>query len=855
MLVSYRWLTELLPDLDREPEEVAEALSAIGLAVDGVADLRSALRPVVVATVERVEQHPTRPTLSLVTVRVRGDDGPASSSGSLPPSRDLRTFRSTPELTTVVCGAGNVPAPGGQVMYAGLGSRLPGVDFVIAPRDIGGVRSEGMLCSEAELGLEPESDGIWTLPPGSFPAGTRLIDAYPETRDVIFELDVTPNRPDALGHVGVARDLAAYFELDFDPPEADEHSEAGAPIEAALSLQNRAPERCPRYGAALVRGVQIGPSPPEMRWRLHRLGVRPISNVVDVTNWVLLEFGQPLHAFDLARVQEGMIEVRLAREGETITTLDGQVRHLTPGDLLITDGAGPTALAGIMGGQDSEIQADTKDVLLECAHFAPRSIRRTARRLGIHSESSHRFERGTDHGATEAILLRARALLCKLAGGVAAPGTLRADGPAIELPGIELRSERVDRLLGVTVPFKEAVRTLGRLGFNVEYLRDAEHGAKHALVRGASHRPDVNIEQDLIEEIARIRGLDEIPTVLPAIAPQPPRTSGALEREVAGIAVSLGLSEALTYSFVAPSDLVKVKAAPSVVRLLNPLSEERSVLRTSLLPGLLEAVGRARRRGQKRALLFATGAVFLPVGTEHPYSPARPSTREDTTALPYERPTWAAVLAGSRPEHLELKPKDFDVYDAKAIATEMVERLTNKRVTVEPAAPSSLPHLHPRGAARVLIDGVPVGSFGPLHPDVVDAWDLGSGLQVVELDLGTIEAVGKVTPRYRPVPKLPAVTRDLSLLVQDETPAAAVVQAIRAEAGELCESVEIASEFRGGSVPAGQRSLTFRVVYRDPQARLNPDMARTLTDKEIDLIQEKVVARAGRQFGASLRAG
>lgn len=855
MLVSYRWLTELLPDLDREPEEVAEALSAIGLAVDGVTDLRSALRPVVVATVESVTKHPTRSTLSLVTVRIHGGEGPVPSSGSLPPSRDLRSLPPSPELTTVVCGASNVPAPGGQVLHAGLGSRLPGVDFVIASRDIGGVRSEGMLCSQAELGLEAESDGIWTFAPGSFPAGTRLIDAFPEARDVLFELDVTPNRPDALGHVGVARDLAAYFEIDFDPPEAEEVKEAGSAIAQAVSLQNRAPERCPRYGLALVRGVQIGPSPDFMRWRLHRLGVRPISSVVDVTNWVLLEFGQPLHAFDLARVQKSTIEVRLARDGETITTLDGQVRNLTADDLLITDGGGPTALAGIMGGKDSEIQSDTRDVLLECAHFAPRGIRRTARRLGMHSESSHRFERGTDHAVTEAVLLRARALLCKLAGGVAAPGTLRADGAPMELPRIELRSERIERLLGVPVPFKEAVRTLGRLGLTVEYLRDAEHGAKHALVRGASHRPDVNIEQDLIEEVARIRGLDEIPTVLPAIEPQVPRTSGALEREVAGIAVSLGLSEALTYSFVAPSDLEKLKAVAPVVRLQNPLSEERSVLRTSLLPGLLEAVGRARRRGQKRALLFATGAVFLPVGSEHPYSPARPSTREDTTGLPYERPSWAAVLAGSRVEHLELKPKDFDVYDAKAIAVEMVERLTGKRATVQAAEPNRLPHIHPRGAASVFVDGALVGSFGPLHPDVVEAWDLGATLQVIELDLGTIEAVGKVTPRYRPVPKLPAVTRDLSLLILDETPAASVAQTIRAEAGELCESVDIESEFRGGSVPAGQRSLTFRVVYRDPQARLNPEVARTLTDKEIDLIQEKVVARVSRQFGASLRAG
>jgi len=852
MLVSYRWLSELLPELDREPEEVAEALSAIGLAVDGVSDLRSALRPVVVATVEQVDRHPTRPSLSLVTVRVHGGDGPVPPSGSLPPSREMRQV--SPDLTTVVCGASNVPAPGGQVLYAGLGAKLPGVDFVIAPRDIGGVRSEGMLCSEAELGLAAESAGIWTLPPGAFPTGTRIIDAFPETRDVLFEIDVTPNRPDALGHVGVARDLAAFFEIDFDLPEVDEPAAVGPAISTSIALVNQAKDRCPRYGAALVRGVTVAPAPDFMRWRLHRLGVRPISNVVDVTNWVLLEFGQPLHAFDGALVRGGRIEIRLARPGETMTTLDGQVRNLVADDLLITDGEGPTALAGIMGGKDSEIRSTTRDVLLECAYFAPRGIRRTARRLGLHTESSHRFERGTDYGCTELVLERARALLCQLAGGQSAAGTLRADGSAIELPRIELRSDRMDRLLGVPIPFKEAVRTLNRLGLSVEYLRDADHGVKQAVVRGASHRPDVRIEQDLIEEVARIRGLDEIPTVLPAIAPQTPRTSGQLERDVAGISVSLGLSEALTYSFVSPAELDRVRAPKAVVRLQNPLSEERSVLRTSLLPGLLDAVLRARRQGHKRAQLFTLGATFWPVGTEHPYSPARPSTRMDAEGLPYEKPSWAAVLSGPRPEHLDLKPADFDVYDAKAIAIEVVERLAGKRAQVEAAELASVPHLHPRGAGRVLLDGVQVGTFGPLHPDVVDAWDLGAGLMVIELDLGTVEALGKVTPRYRPVPRLPAVTRDLSLVMLETTPAHAVVQAIRAEAGELCESVEIATEFRGGNVPSGQRSVTFRVVYRDPEARRNPEQARTLTDKEIDQVQDKVVARASRQFGATLRA-
>jgi phenylalanyl-tRNA synthetase beta chain len=507
-----------------------------------------------------------------------------------------------------------------------------------------------------------------------------------------------------------------------------------------------------------------------------------------------------------------------------------------------------------MGGAESEISDGTQDVVLECAYFAPKGIRRTARRQGMHTESSHRFERGTDHGMTEFVLDRARQLLCALANGKAAPGVVRDDGEAPALPSIELRSQRIDRMLGVVVPFKEAIRTLTRLGFSIEYLRDTDGDAGEAVIKGASHRPDVNIEPDLIDEVARIRGLDAIPTVLPAIAPQAPRQAGELEKDVAAISVSLGLSEALTYSFVSPSELEALSAPEPVVVLDNPLTEERSVLRTSLLPGLLEALRRARRRGQAQVQLFAMGSIFLPVDAEIPISEARPRQEEDQGFLPAELPCWSALLAGPRPAHLEVNPQPFDVYDAKALALHLVERLTRRRGEVRLLVGEEAPrHLHPRGAAGVFVDGGCVGTFGPLHPDVVERLDLGGTCQVVEMNLGNLEAVGKVTPRYRPIPKLPAITRDMSLVVSDATPARSVASAIQSAAGELCESVEICAEFRGGSVPKGQRSLTFRVVYRDPAARLRPDQARTLTDKEVDSVEKRVLERTARDFGAELR--
>ncbi len=849
MFISLRWLSELLPAAQLDSIETAEALTSLGLAVDGVKDHAEALRPVVIAEVVEVAPHPSRDGLRLVTIKM-GKPAHLSVGSSLPPALPGSQH---PQQLTVVCGAKNVPAPGGLVAFAGLGVKLPGVDFVLTRRDIGGVVSEGMLCSETELGLAESSEGILTFPAGSLESGARFIDVFPEARDVIFELDVTPNRPDALGHVGVARDLSAFLGVELVEPASSPLKESGAPCSSSIAVVNQAQERCPRYGAAVVRDVRIQPSPDFMRWRLHRLGVRPISNVVDITNWLLMEYGQPLHAFDLAHVAGGQLTIRTAVDKEKITTLDGVERDLAPDDLVICDASGPTALAGIMGGQHSEIMATTQDVVLECAYFAPQGVRRTARRQGMHTESSHRFERGTDHGATGRLLDRARYLLSELASGKVAPTPVRADGAELPLPLLELHERRLESLLGVNVPFKNVVEILGRLGLRVEYLVDT-HAGSVASVRGASHRPDIRLEQDLIEEIARVRGLDNIPTVLPAIPPQNPRTSGDLERSAARVAVEIGLSEALTHAFVAAPDLAALHAPLPIISLANPLSEDRSVLRTSLAPGLIEAVRRSRRRGEPRIQLFTIGAIFLPTRDDQALSAARVRQKEDLLALPYEQPTFAAILAGPRDEYMSLKPEQVDIYDAKAIAVEMVERMTHQRARVTHVGRTSLTeHLHPRGAAEISVNGTRVGVFGPLHPDVVEYFDMDGPALLVELNLAAIEALGTVVPRYRPIPKLPAVTRDLSLVVDDKTPADKVVELLLQASGDLCELVDIAAEFRGGSVPAGNRSLTFRMTYRDPKSRLGQADARTLTDKEVDVVFNAALDQVTRQLGATLR--
>ena len=824
MLVSYNWIRELLPALTADANDVALRLSAAGLAVDGVKSFGAALAEVIAVRIVAVEAHPKRNNLKLVTVDKGGSE------------------------QKLVCGASNVPAPGGTVVLAPLGARLPCFPEPLAGREIGGVLSEGMLCSTTELGITESADGILILPEGLAQPGQKLSEVVPSAVDTIYELDITPNRPDARGHDGVARELAALYGLPFAQPEPKVAAENDAKLAELVSVENQDTERCPHYGAGAVLDVEIGPSPLSLAWRLESLGVRAISNVVDVTNLLLQLYGQPLHAFDLDRVRGSKIIVRRAKAGEPFTTLDGVARKLEADDLVICDAEGPSALAGVMGGQDSEIRESTRRVLLECAYFTPRGVRRTARRHGMHTESSHRFERGVDWANVPRVLEHAKALLVELAGGRAVPGAIHAKGELPKLPTIPLRSARLDALLGTPVPFAEATAIVQRLGFTI-----VDESAASANLRGASWRPDVTREEDLIEEVARVRGLDKIPTVLPAIRPEAPRATGKLERDVAEQAVALGLSEALCYAFVNPGDLAKLGAPTAIVELANPLSAERSVLRTNLLPGLIEALGRARRRGEQRVRLFAVGSLFLAPVAKAGAGP-RPRLADDVGKLPHEQPSFAAILSGPRAEHLVLKADDHDVYDAKAIALELVERVTRRRASVRLASEGEgLAHLHPRGRSLVLVGEQVVGRLGPLHPDVIDAFDLGAGAQAIELDLEALGALGQRTPRYEPIPRLPAVTRDFSLVVKDDVAAGSVEGVLSQAGGELCESIEVVADFRGGSVAEGHRSLTFRVIYRDPKARTAPDQARTLTDQEVDAVVSRMLDTAKTSFGATLR--
>jgi phenylalanyl-tRNA synthetase beta chain len=821
MRVSLHWLSELVPGLPADPEKVASALLALGLEVEAVLPFGAGLSPLCVARVVALAPHPSRDRLRLVTV-------------------DLGTGQQT-----VVCGAANVPDPGGLVVLAPLGAHLPAVGITLEARAIGGVTSEGMLCSEKELGLAAEAEGILTFAPGAFAPGTPLLEALPFASDTVFELGITPNRPDALGHIGVARDLAARFGLELVPPKVAALPVDDAKLRQYVAIENRAPSLCPRYGAAVVEGVRVGPSPAWLRYRLHSLGVRPISNVVDITNLLLLEFGNPMHAFDLERVRGKRIIVRTATPKEPMTTLDGVQHELVESDLVIADAEQPSALGGIMGGLDSEIRDDTHVVLLECAYFEPTAIRKTARRLGIQTDSSYRFERGVDFAALPWVLARAAALLAELADGKPVPAVAYFGGELPPLPEIRLRGARVDALLGMHVDFERVEALLAALGF----AKLAE-GQGEATFRGASFRPDVSIEADLVEEVARLVGFEQIPTELPPMLAGAPVRAGKLERECRLAACELGLFEAVCYSFVSKKALDLLSAPSPVVTLKNPFSEEREVMTTSLLPGLLDAAGRAQRHGETSIALFTVGSLFLSPLQSLPDDAVQrmqPRDAADLGRLPEERAAFALLLLGERPAYLE-KPKPFDVYDAKGLACEIIARLSGQTARLGPCQADVL---HPRARAELLVGDQRVGRFGVLHPDTSETLGLVGAACIAELDLTALEQLGKRVPRYSPVPRLPAITRDLAVEAPDELEVAALEAAIVAAAGDLCESVQLFDVFR----PSGsdKRSLAFRLVYRDPKASTDPDSARTLTDKEVEAVQARVLSRVA-ELGAVLRA-
>lgn len=793
MKFSEQWLREWVsPALSTQA--LADQITMAGLEVDAVEPVASDFSGVVIAEVISREPHPDADKLNVCRV----DDG----SG---------------EPVQVVCGAPNVAA-GQKVPFARVGAVLPG-DFKIRKAKLRGVESRGMICSASELGLEEEtSPGILELPP-SAPAGDDF-RAWLSLDDHTIEIDLTPNRGDCLSLKGVAREVGVLNRMAVESPAI---AEQPAVCEDTFPVAVSAPEACPRYVGRVVRGVDVGAETPLwMVERLRRSGVRSINVIVDITNYVMLELGQPMHAFDLAELVR-TIEVRHARDGETLVLLDGQEIALRPDTLVIADADKPLAMAGIMGGEHSGVNEATRDVFLESAFFTPLAVAGQARSYGLHTDSSHRFERGVDPALTWQAIERATELLTRIAGG--RPGPVSETASPDHLPAarrVRLRAERIEQCLNLALPGEEVVEILDRLGMPA--VVEAP-GAWQVSV--PSWRFDVSIEEDLIEELARIHGYNRLPARRPPVrlglsadneARQP---LARLRRQL----VARDFQEAITYSFVAP-DLQGMLAPDAVApRLANPISSDMAVMRASLFPGLVKALMHNLNRQQSRVRLFEAGLVF----------------RGELDSLE-QVPMLGALVAGPRsPEGWAGGRDTVDFFDLKGD----LESLFALSGSADDWRFESATHpaLHPGQTARILRDGRPVGWLGALHPGV--RHELGIRAEVFVFEVEQAALLEGRLPIFAPLSRFPEVRRDLALVVEATVPVQALLDTLREQAGEWLTDLHLFDVYHGRGVAEGHKSLALGLTWQHP--------SRTLNDEEINQLVEAIVAESKHRFGAELR--
>ncbi len=798
MNISYRWLQSLAPDLEATPAELADRLAAWGAPVDEIVDIAANLRDVVVARVVTAQRHPNADRLSLCTVDAGG-----------------------PETLSVVCGAPNVQT-GAFYPFAPVGAALPnGVN--IRRAKIRGETSEGMLCSAAELGLGRDHSGILALH-GTFVPGEPFAGAL-GLDDARIVVDVTPNRGDLLSHLGVARELAGHaVRLPTLPGAGDAGRRAVIEGDAAGTIHIRIDDEaaCPRYLAALLRGVRVGPSPAWLDARLRAIGQRPINNVVDATNFILHELGQPLHAFDAARIGRDRIIVRRAGAGETIRTLDGVDRTLDASMLVIADADRPVALAGIMGGADSEVTDATVDVLLECALFDPRTIRTTRNALGLSTDASYRFERGVDPEGMDTALRRAIDLVQAVAGGTL-EGAAHVGTELEPRRTVVLRARRVEQVLGVPFTTAGIAELLAPIGFDAD-ARDAES----ITVRVPGFRSyDVLREDDLVEEVARRHGYDELPEDLQAfrVGTVEDHPLSRLEDRLRTLFVAEGFYETRSVTFVAEAE--------GDVALLLPLASNESHLRRAVLHTLVHRLESNFARGTADVRLFELGSVFAPAA--------------QAGELPREATHAAAIFTGARaPAHWSGPVPPFDEWDLKALAELLADTLGLQLRPAEGPVPAALqPLLDAPVFALVGADGETVGAAGRLRPAAIDAPAWAGAVWALEIALGP-EMLERREFTLRPLPVFPAIERDLALLMPLSLPAAEVGATIRANAGALLEDVAPFDLFVGKGVPDGMRSVAYRLRFRAAD--------RTLTDDEIDDAVARVLRALEQSHGVTRRA-
>jgi phenylalanyl-tRNA synthetase beta chain len=835
MKVTLNWLKQYVA-FDWSPEVLSERLTMLGIEVEGVQQIGGEFQGIVVAQVITRDKHPNADKLSLCRV----NDGTGERQ--------------------IVCGAQNFQA-GDKVALILPGATLPakpGAEaFTIKVGKIRGVESQGMMCSPQELGLPDQVDGLLLLR-----ADARVGQPFAEylgraESDVVYDLEITPNRPDLNSVIGIAREIAALTGNALRLPDVSQ-----LPAGTAASARSTAewvgvniqePELCPRYTARVMEGVKIGPSPDWLRGTLEKVGIRSINNVVDVTNYVMLETGQPLHAFDIhlltsaAGQAHPTIVVRRAKQGESFTTLDGQQRKLSEQMLLIADETKPVALAGIMGGQNSEINLNTSDVLIESAYFKPQNIRATSKKLELRTESSYRFERGADVGLCEWASCRAAQLILQTAGGSLTSGVVDAYPQPVEPKQITIRHQKVKDLLGIELSPEQVEAYLGQLELKVVGRKPKPVGgetgpSEPSTFKIPTFRVDLKREVDLIEEVARLYGVDRIPATPPrgAIGNNEFDSIHDQYTEARSVLTGLGLFETQGQTLISDT-AAKLVAGEALVRLANPLSSDMNVLRPSLLPGLLDSLRHNVSHKMNDIALFELGRVFTASPT--PAVPAKAGA--NAVAASVEERRLAIALTGQRDPVFwtgDARGAKFDVYDLKGILEAFLEQFGLRGITYARAAEGGSLFLE---SAVVQLGKFQLGRFGQLSPLLARQYDLRDPVLLAELNFGVLLARRNTAKTFKALPAFPPIRRDVAMVVPEDTTHDAVLQITKQTKPANLESVELFDVFRGKNVPAGAKSMAYAFIYRSPE--------RTLTDAEVSAVHEKLVDQFKQKLQATVR--
>ncbi len=791
MKFSEQWLREWIQP-DAGTQELVDQYTLAGLEVDGTEPVAGEFSGVVVGQVVSREQHPDADKLSLCQVT----DG-------------TETFQ-------IVCGAPNVRA-GLKIPMAKVGAVLPG-NFKIKKAKLRGVESFGMLCAEAELGLSDASDGLMELPENA-DVGMDFRE-YLGLDDTIIDIDLTPNRADCLSIAGLAREAGVLFRVAVNGPEV-------VPVAPVVSdhveVEVTAPEACPRFLTRVIRNVRVAAETPLwMVEKLRRSGIRSIDPVVDITNYVMLEQGQPLHAYDMSRIQGG-IRVRMAEEGEKLTLLDGQEVTLTPNTLVIADHVRPLGIAGVMGGEDSGVSPDTRDLVLEAAFFNPIALAGKAREYGLHTDASHRFERGVDFNLPRTAIERATQLILDICGGEPAPVLeVASDADLPKTQAITLRRERLAQILSLELPDGEVEDILRRLGLDVT---TTEQGWE---VVSPSYRFDMAIEADLIEEVARIYGYNRLPVRTPSadvpLAQVPESRLGL--RDLRRQLIGRGYQEVVTYSFISKAQQQTLDPDVEPMALMNPISEDMAVMRTSLWSGLIGAAGYNLKRQQSRIRLFETGLRFVP--------------GDDGLA---QIPTLSMLVCGARDEQSWTADNStaVDFFDLKGDIEALFSRTGESGVFT--FAPAQHPALHPGQSARILKNGEAIGWIGTLHPETQKKLGVKQTLIVAEMDQEAVQK--RQVPAYTAISRFPEMRRDLALVVEQSLSVGQVFDAINDAAGEYLTDLNLFDVYVGKGIDPDRKSLALGLTWQHP--------SRTLTDDEVNLSVDQILSTVKDRFGATLR--